>query len=170
MHMLLLLLLSRFSHVQLCATPQTAAHQAPPSLGFSRQEHWSGLSFPSPMHKATLFSFVRFQLKYPPLTEIILDHLFRLITIIGEQINSYCNDLNTIGSYFRSYFTSIENLRQSCRLQPGKESLSHTLIQEPRLIGALPLLTCDFQDCSSHSDNWCDPPAQDKKQKSLKTL
>ena len=29
----------------LCATPQTAAHQAPPSLGFSRQEHWSGLHF-----------------------------------------------------------------------------------------------------------------------------
>ena len=28
-----------------------AAHQAPPSLGFSRQEHWSGLPFPSPMHK-----------------------------------------------------------------------------------------------------------------------
>ena len=27
-----------------------AAHQAPPSLGFSRQEHWSGLPFPSPMH------------------------------------------------------------------------------------------------------------------------
>ena len=39
----LLLLLSRFSRVRLCATPQTAAHQAPPSLGFSRQEHWSGL-------------------------------------------------------------------------------------------------------------------------------
>ena len=50
--MLLLLLLSRFSHVQLCATPQTAAHQAPPSLGFSRQEHWSGLPFPSPVHKS----------------------------------------------------------------------------------------------------------------------
>ena len=48
---LLLLLLSRFSRVQLCATPQTAAHQAPPSLGFSRQEHWSGLPFPSPMHE-----------------------------------------------------------------------------------------------------------------------
>ena len=43
-----LLLLSRFSRVRLCATPQTAAHQAPPSLGFSRQEHWSGLPFPSP--------------------------------------------------------------------------------------------------------------------------
>ena len=41
--MLLLLLLSRFSHVQLCATPEMAAYQAPPSLGFSRQEHWSVL-------------------------------------------------------------------------------------------------------------------------------
>ena len=47
--MLLLLLLSRLSRVQLCATPETAAHQAPPSLGLSRQEHWSGLPFPSPM-------------------------------------------------------------------------------------------------------------------------
>ena len=36
---MLLLILSRFSHVRLCATPQTASHQAPPSLGFSRQEH-----------------------------------------------------------------------------------------------------------------------------------
>ena len=50
--LLLLLLLSRFSHVRLCAAPETAAHQAPPSLGFSRQEHWSGLPFPSPMHEA----------------------------------------------------------------------------------------------------------------------
>ena len=48
----LLLLLSRFSRVWLCATPETAAHQAPPSLGFSRQEHWSGLPFPSPMHES----------------------------------------------------------------------------------------------------------------------
>ena len=46
---MLLLLLSCFSCVRLCATPETAAHQAPPSLGFSRQEHWSGLPFPSPM-------------------------------------------------------------------------------------------------------------------------
>ena len=41
---ILLLLLSRFSHVRLRATLQTAAHQAPQSLGFSRQEHWSGLT------------------------------------------------------------------------------------------------------------------------------
>ena len=41
--LLLLLLLSHFSCVRLCATP---------SLGFSRQKHWSGLPFPSPMHKS----------------------------------------------------------------------------------------------------------------------
>ena len=41
----MLLLLSRFSRVRLCATPEMAAHQAPLSLGFSRQEHWSRLSF-----------------------------------------------------------------------------------------------------------------------------
>ena len=48
----LLLLLSRFSHVQLCATPEMAAHQAPPSPGFSRQEHRSGLPSPSPRHES----------------------------------------------------------------------------------------------------------------------
>ena len=48
----LLLLLSRFSCVRLCVTPWMAAHQAPPSLGFSRQELWSGLPVPSPMHES----------------------------------------------------------------------------------------------------------------------
>ena len=36
------------SRVRLFATPWTAAHQAPPSMGFSKQEYWSGLPFPSP--------------------------------------------------------------------------------------------------------------------------
>ena len=49
---LLLLLLSHFSRVQLCATPQMAAYQAPPSLRFSRQEHWSELPLPSPVHES----------------------------------------------------------------------------------------------------------------------
>ena len=49
---MLLLVLSRFSCVWLCVTPEMAVHQAPPSLGFSRQEHWSGLPFPSPMHES----------------------------------------------------------------------------------------------------------------------
>ena len=46
----LLLLLSYFSRVRLCATP---------SLGFSRQEHWSGLPFPSPMHESEKWKWSR---------------------------------------------------------------------------------------------------------------
>ena len=41
-------MLSRFSRVRLFATLWTVAHQAPPSMGFSRQEYWSGLPVPSP--------------------------------------------------------------------------------------------------------------------------
>ena len=44
-----------FSRVRLLATPWTAAFQAPPSMGFSRQEYWSGLPLPSPESWQTLF-------------------------------------------------------------------------------------------------------------------
>ena len=37
------------SHVQLLATPWTVAYQAPPSMGFSRQEYWSGVPLPTPL-------------------------------------------------------------------------------------------------------------------------
>ena len=40
------------SYPTLCDPIDGAAHQAPLSLGFSRQEHWSGLPFPSPMHES----------------------------------------------------------------------------------------------------------------------
>ena len=41
-----------------------AAHQAPPSLGFSRQEHWSGLPFPSPMHEREKWKWSRSVMSY----------------------------------------------------------------------------------------------------------
>ena len=44
----IILLLYSLSHVQFFATPWTVAYQAPSSMGFSRQECWSGLPFPSP--------------------------------------------------------------------------------------------------------------------------
>ena len=56
---LLLLLLSHFSRVWLCVTPKTAAHQAPSSLELSRQEHWSGLPFPSPVHESEKWKWSR---------------------------------------------------------------------------------------------------------------
>ena len=51
MHKLLLIVVQLLSHVQLFATPWTVAHQASPSMGFSRQEYWSGLPFPSQKKK-----------------------------------------------------------------------------------------------------------------------
>ena len=56
------------SRVWLLATPWTAAYQAPPSLGFSRQEYWSGLPFPSPMHACMLSRFSRVRLYVTPWT------------------------------------------------------------------------------------------------------
>ena len=53
---MLLLLLSRFNRVRLCATPQTAAHRTPPSLGVSRQEHWSGFSSVQLLSRVQLFA------------------------------------------------------------------------------------------------------------------
>ena len=46
------------SHVRLLATPWTAAYQAPPSMGFSRQEYWSGVPLPSPV--VLLYMYLNF--------------------------------------------------------------------------------------------------------------
>ena len=56
----MLLLLSRFSRVRLLATPWTAAHQAPPSMGFARQEHSSGgaIAFSKEVYITMLFQYV----------------------------------------------------------------------------------------------------------------
>ena len=49
--------LKSLSPVRLFATPQTAAYQAPPSMGFSRHEYWSGVPSPSPSHKSRGYQF-----------------------------------------------------------------------------------------------------------------
>ena len=61
----MLLLLSRFSRVQLFVTPWTAAYQAPPSVGFSRQECWRGLPLPSPIYMYICINLIHmYQLIY----------------------------------------------------------------------------------------------------------
>ena len=56
------------SRVRLLATPWTAAYLAPPSMGFSRQEYWSGVPLPSPTYLPTYFRFSPSTLKHiiPP--------------------------------------------------------------------------------------------------------
>ena len=50
------------SRVRPLVTPWTAAHQAPPSMGFSRQEYWSGVQSPSPLICTILSTYVCFML------------------------------------------------------------------------------------------------------------
>ena len=72
--MLLLLLLRHFSHVRLCATPQTAAQQAPLSLGFSRQEYWTGVPLPS----ANLFKSIFSQFSHSVVSDSLRPHELQL--------------------------------------------------------------------------------------------
>ena len=52
------------SRVQLLVTPWTAAYQAPPSMGFSRQEYWSGVPLPSPHYLLIQLIFLQKALHY----------------------------------------------------------------------------------------------------------
>ena len=51
------------SCVRLCATPWTAAHQAPPSMGFSRQEYWSRVPLPSPNGGTILYYSICYHMR-----------------------------------------------------------------------------------------------------------
>ena len=73
--LLLLLLLSHFSHVRLFATPRIAAHQAPPPMGFFRQEYWSGVPLPSPAIALGKHQFVADNIKALILKIIFLVHM-----------------------------------------------------------------------------------------------
>ena len=85
-------MLSRFSHVRLCATLWTAAHQAPLSTGFSRQEYWSGaISFSIQM--IIILTFIKHIL--------LLNHLI-LIIILWWRYHYYTHSfrINTIFQWF----------------------------------------------------------------------
>ena len=66
-----------FSHVRLCDTPQTAAHQAPLSTRFSRQEYWSGLPFPSLM--TNLDSIKSRDITLPTNVRLVKDMVFPVV-------------------------------------------------------------------------------------------
>ena len=76
------------SHVRLFATPWTAAHQAPPSMGFSRQEYWSGVPSPSPF-QSELLSFFSIILARVPGVDLIIVHTCALFLIWEESTQSF---------------------------------------------------------------------------------
>ena len=90
------------SHVWLFATPWIVAHQAPPSMGFSRQEYWSGLPFPSPKHLCKVILYTRklffsrekmLQVNPPKKTlhKEIRDHKVQNIKFFNLGTGYFCN-------------------------------------------------------------------------------
>ena len=121
----LLLLLSPFSSVRLCATPKMAAHQAPPSLGFSRQEHWSGLPFPSPMHESEKWKWscsVEFDSSWPH--GLQPSRLLRPWDFPGKSTGVGCHCLLR---YYRLLFIKVFSLGLFIKKknQPFQDSQGH---------------------------------------------
>ena len=79
------------SRVWLLVTPWTAAYQAPPSMGVSRQEYWSGMPLPSPFPMTRLyqnFVWVKVKLKKTSITaKILLSESCKLFPCITMQID-----------------------------------------------------------------------------------
>ena len=100
---LLLLLLSCFSCVRLCATPWTAAYQAPPFMGFSRQEYWSGLPLPSPTGLESKLN--NMMVKY--------SHRWSALFVINVIIMNKCYLSSRLSIYNYCYVAAAKSL-QSC--------------------------------------------------------
>ena len=84
----LLLLLRCFSRVWLCATPQTAAQQVPPCLGFSRQELWSGFPFPYLMfHKFSRYVEAHISWKKGTINRIESRSFLKLLDSLQSSIS-----------------------------------------------------------------------------------
>ena len=78
------------SRVQLLATPRTAAYQAPPSVGFSRQEYWSGVPLPSPVsHRSTYIPSLLSLLQSPSPSHPFMLIQSPCLSFLSHTTNSY---------------------------------------------------------------------------------
>ena len=99
------------------ATPWTTAHQAPPSMGFSRQEYWSGVPLPFPPYGAVKFKKRMLSSKSSAILQTALCQ--------GININSTCR----IGQVNHLWFLSLLIIRDNIRAKIGKR-LSLTMIRK----------------------------------------
>ena len=94
--------LRRFSHVGLCATLWIAAHQAPLSTGFSRQEYWNGLPFPSPK------------------TILIKEQSWRTNAAQFQNLTTKTTAINTV-----QYWYKVSHKNQRNRTESPEKTLPH---------------------------------------------
>ena len=118
------------SQVRLLATPWTAAYQAPPSMGFSRQEYWTGVPLPSlPISYSPHHVQTRFQRKLTLLIESV---------IILPSGNSDCHNIFLRIIFFEnkqrsSSLFSVPNMVPSCEVVLNKHLLNKGMNKEMRL-------------------------------------
>ena len=110
-----------FSRVQLLATPWTAAYQAPPSMGFSRQEYWSGVPLPSPKQHWT--KLIRQQ---PPLVQQFVNYVQRVSV---QTVSANSQGLYQIFNILVKYHYNI------CFISYKKRIASPGLMQDTRCLG-----------------------------------
>ena len=113
-----------------------AAHQAPPSLGFSRQEHWSGGPLPSPMHKSesevaqscpTLCNPVDCSLPGSSLHEILQARILEWVAISFSRGSSWCRDWTQVSGIAGRCF-NLWATREAHEGSPrGKPTREHVL-------------------------------------------
>jgi len=123
-YIILLLLLNCFGRVRLCATPWTEAHQAPLSMGFSRQEYWSGVPLPSPILYVSILIF-DFLILYS-LCHVIVPVSRGLLLLLHSSLSSFfCSALYvpvsrglllSLHSSLSSFFCSALYVPVSCGL------------------------------------------------------
>ena len=87
------------SHAWLLATPWTAAYQAPPSMGFSRQEYWSGVPLPSPRKCS---SFILLQV----VDQFSQHHFLKRLSFLQYILASFVKDKVSTGAwiYLRAFY------------------------------------------------------------------
>ena len=123
------------SRVRLLATPWTVAHQAPPSMGFSRQEYWSGLPLPSPRG----CYLGRWQLSVPSESVTATEHYVAMNTTLPGEFTSSewsqrgnCGSPNQGGTRWDNSWQAT--LAPEFPIRVAKALLSLHLVQTPILL------------------------------------